>query len=422
MSDSAQLGLVALLVATNALFAGSEIALISLRPPQVERLKERGGAGRALAALATDPNRFLATIQIAITLSGFMASATAAVSLAEPVVPLLSAFGNAAEGAAVVLVTLVLTFFTLVFGELAPKRIAMQHAEGWALAVARPLDALATASRPVVWALSVSTNLVVRIAGSDPSRQRDDMTEAEIRDIIAAQPSLTSEEKQVITGALEVGERTLRQVLVPRTAIFAIDADTPVPEALTLVLASGHNRVPVYRQDPDRILGVVQLRSLVEAGTGVAGDVARPLPAFPESAEVLPTLRELQRERQQMGLVVDEHGGIAGIVTIEDLVEEIVGEIYDEHDRDVAGALHRPDGGIELPGTFPVHDLVDLGIEAPRGSYTTVAGLVMDRLGRVPDAGDQVELGEWTLEVAAVDRATVTRLTALPARTTAPSE
>ncbi len=222
MSDVWQIGLVLGLVAINAAFAGSELALVSLREAQLARLELASRGGRVLAKLARDPNRFLATIQIGITLAGFMASATAAVSLSERVVPLLEPLGDADEVMAIVLVTLVLTFFTLVFGELAPKRIAMQHTEGWALAVARPLDLLARIARPAVWLLSASTNIIVKLLGGDPSRQREDITEEELRDMIAAQESLTPDEQQVISGALEIGDRTLREVLVPRPRVFAL--------------------------------------------------------------------------------------------------------------------------------------------------------------------------------------------------------
>jgi len=415
MSDFWELGLVTLLVALNALFAGSEIALLTLRPAQIERLRLRGGAGRALGRLSDDPNRYLATIQIGITLAGFLASAAAAVSLAEPVVPILGFLGDAADVAAIMLITLVLTFFTLVFGELAPKRIAMQYPEGWAMLVARPLNVLATAARPAVWLLSTSTNLVVRLVGGDPSRQRDEVSEEELREMVVAQASLSDIEKQVISGALEVGERSLREVLVPRHALFSLRADLPIEEALPAVLESGHARVPVWTGTTDGIVGVVRLRELVGV-TGSLADVMTPIPMFPESAGVLTTLRDLQKERQQMAVVVDEHGGVEGIVTIEDLIEEIVGEIYDEYDKDVRAVIHHEDGTLELPGAFPVHDLVDLGIAAEEGSYATVAGLILDRLHRIPDVGDQVELGDWTLTVAEMSRSTITRVRAVPAR------
>lgn len=408
MSDLWQLALVLGLVVVNALFAGSEIALISLRQGQIDRFEKRDGAGRALARLSRDPNRYLATIQIAITLAGFLASATAAVSLAEPVAPLFSAFGNAAEVLAVVAVTLVLTFVTLVFGELAPKRIAMQHPEGWALLVARPLDLIATLARPAVWILSKATNIVVRLTGSDPNQQRQEVTDEAIRDMVASQASLTPAERQVISGALEVGDRTLRQVLVPRHAVFALPATMSTADALPEVIASGHSRIPIYRTNLDTIFSVVQLRQLFGQQATLA-QLGTAILTFPESASVLNALRTMQREHQQIALVVDEYGGLEGIVTTEDLVEEIVGEIYDEEDRDVIAATRLTDGW-ELAGSFPIHDLVDLGIEVPEGPYATVAGLVLERLGHIPSDDETADVDGWRFAVVGMDHSTITNV------------
>lgn len=414
MSDLWELGLVAVLIAVNAVFAGSEIALITLRPAQVQRLSHRGRSGRALARLAAEPNRYLATIQVGITLAGFLASAAAAVNLAEPLVPLFSFMGGAAGIVAIILVTLVLTFFTLVFGELAPKRIALQHPEGWAIAVATPLNLLATAARPAVWGLSASTNLVVRLAGGDPTRQRNDVTEEEIREMVATQVSMTEHEKQIITGALEVGDRTLREVLVPRHLVEKVASDVTAPQALQHLLDTGHSRAPVYRaSSPDDIIGLVVLRDLIGRTGAVTGEMS-PITAFPESAGVLITLRDLQRGRQQLAMVVDEHGGFEGIVTIEDLVEEIVGEIYDEYDKDVAAVIPREDGAVDLPGSFPFHDLVDLGIEAPEGPYHTVAGFMLEELGHIPDRGEHVHVPGWRLTATQVTPTSIVRVQAVP--------
>ena len=413
MSHLWELGLVAVLIAINALFSGSEIALITLRPAQVQRLSLRGRAGRALARLAADPNRFLATIQVGITLAGFLASAAAAVSLAQPLVPMLAFLGGAANVVAILIITLVLTYFTLVFGELAPKRIALQHPEGWAMAVATPLDLLATATRPAIWALSTSTNLVVRLFGGDPRRQGADVTEEEIREMIATQVSMTEHEKQVITGALEAGDRTLREVVVPRHLVVKLATDTPAAEALQALIDSGHSRAPVYQSSPDDIVGVVGLRDLV-GREGPIASLISPIPAFPESAGVLHTLRDLQRARQQMALVIDEHGGVEGIITVEDLIEEIVGEIYDEYDRDVIGVARREDGSLDLPGSFPVHDLIDLGIEVPDGPYTTLAGFLLEDLGHIPDPGEQVRIPGWRLTATQVTQTAIQRVHAAP--------
>ena len=206
-----QLALVAALVLLNAAFAGTELALISLREGQLQRLEQAGGTGRVLADLARDPNRFLATIQIGITLAGFLASAAAAVSLADPLTGPLGFLGRAARPVAVVAVTMVLTFFTLVLGELAPKRIAMQRAERWGLIAARPIAALARLARPVVWLLSASSDLVVRLAGTDPTERRGEVSEAELRELVVTQEAFTPEQRMIIAGTFEAGERGIEE-------------------------------------------------------------------------------------------------------------------------------------------------------------------------------------------------------------------
>jgi putative hemolysin len=407
-----QLGVVALLIVLNAVFAGSEMALVTLREGQLRRLERLGRNGRLVVALARDPNRFLATIQIGITLAGFLASATAAVSIAGLLVPALGFLGGAAQPVAVVLVTLILTFLTLVFGELAPKRVALQYAERWALLVARPLAALATASKPVVWLLSKASDVAVRIFGADPDKHRDEVTPAEIRDLVSAHQGFTAEQRLIIAGAVEITERVLREVLVPRRAVFTLDAGAPSAEARVCLAESGHSRAPVVRGgNLDDVLGVVALRDLVLA-EGAVDNAVRPAYLLPDSLRVAEALRRFKADREQFALVVDEHGAIDGIVTLEDLVEEVVGEIYDDTDRDVGGAQYEPDGSIVVPGTFPVHDLPDLGIDADGvrdGDYTTVAGLIIARLGRLPTRpGDVVSIDGWSAEVAAVERRAVT--------------
>lgn len=397
-----QLALVGLLVVLNAAFAGSEIALLSLREGQLARLSAGSARGRALARLARDPNRFLSTIQIGITLAGFLASATAAVSLAEPLVEPLSFLGDAARPVSIVAITIVLTFVTLVVGELAPKRLAMQRAEPWALAAARPLSLLARLAAPAIWLLSHATDLVVRLLGGDPDRDRQEVTEEDIREMVATQTGYTDEQRRIIEGALEVTDRTLRQVLVPRSRVIGLTADVPVEDALEQLAAAGHSRAPVYSavlDDADRTVSVLGL----VGRTGTVGDHARPALVLPETLNAVDALRELQSGHQQLALVVSEYGGVEGIITVEDLVEELVGEIYDEHDRDIRSVVWEEDGSLVLPGTFPLHDLVDLDLPTPAPvDVTTIGGLVVDRLGRIPVAGDRVEADGLDLEVLAV--------------------
>ncbi|GAA2212593.1 hemolysin family protein [Nonomuraea monospora] len=411
-----QLALVVILVVLNAVFAGSELALISLREGQLRRLEQQSAGGKVLARLARDPNQFLATIQLVITLSGFLASATAAVTLSEPLVPLLGFLGDAAGPVAIVLVTIVLTFLTLVFGELAPKRVAMQRAETWALLVARPLSFVATVSRPVVWALAKSTDLAVRLMGGNPDQHREEVSAEEIRDLVAAHRGFIAEQRLIISGAVEISERVLREVLVSRRDVFTLDAATPVEQARQALAASGHSRAPVIRDNAlDDTVGIANLRDLLtDASAVTAADVARPPLLLPDSLPVAAALRRFKSERQQFALVIDEHGVTDGIVTLEDLLEEVVGEIYDETDRDVIDLTRDADGSILVPGGFPVHDLPDLDVHLesrPDGDYTTVAGLVLALLGHVPTApGESVTAGEWRFGVVQVDRHAITQV------------
>lgn len=411
--------LIGVLVALNALFSGSEIALVSVRESQLRRLERRGAAGvHALARLERDPNRFLATIQIGITLAGFLASATAAVSLAEPLAPRLAFLGGAAETTAVVLVTAALTFMTLVFGELAPKRLAMQYAQRWALLAGRPLDVLATIFRPAVWVLGKATDATVRVLGGDPRASGGQVGFEELKDLVIEHRGLSREQRRMISGVMELHERMLREIVVPRTAVFTLRADAPAAAARTALAASGHSRAPVLASpSPEDVVGVVHLRDLLTQ-EGTVEDAARPAVMFPDTLPIAEALRRFKAEGQQFALVVDEGSAVSGIVTMEDLLEEIVGEFYDETDRDLVKAQRFSDGSLLLQGTFPLHDLPDLGVELidrPQGEYATIAGLTLAALGRIPDRpGDRVDLGEWTIEVTGVDHHAITAVRLRP--------
>jgi putative hemolysin len=412
--------LVLILVLVNAVFSGSEMALVQLRDSQVQKLERTSRRGRVLARLTRDPNRFLATIQIGITLAGFLASAAAAVSLSEPLVAPLSFLGAAAQPASVVVVTVALTFVTLVIGELAPKRIAMQRTEGWALVVARPIDVLSAVARPAVWLLGATTNIVVRLAGGDPHAQREEVTTEEIRDMVAAQQEFSAEQRTIISGAFEIADRILREILVPRRDVLTLPTGCSAHDALRQLIAGGHSRAPVVGPAGlDDVIGVVHLRDLVDA-TGPVDALAKQGLFLPETLRVSDAMLQLRSERQQLAMVVDERGAIDGIITMEDLVEEIVGEIYDETDRDVQSVVKEADGAQVMPGSFPIHDLPDIGFDPDgpdEGDYTTIAGMVLAALGHIPTApGEVVTLEQFTAEVVEVTGRAITRvrLRALP--------
>ncbi|MFT7646245.1 MAG: putative hemolysin [Candidatus Poriferisodalaceae bacterium] len=219
----------------------------------------------------------------------------------------------------------------------------------------------------------------------------------------------------MIDRAFEIAQRTLDEVLVPRGDVFVIDADAPCDHALRELNEKRHSRAPVAPgRNLDDVIGWVHLRQLLIAGDAPAATIATELPAFPGAASVLATLRQMQRLRIHLALVVNEHGGADGIVTMEDLIEELVGEIYDETDCDVVTATHKPDGSILLPGRFPVHDLPDIGVDLPAGDYTTIAGLVLERLGHIPAICDSLDIDEWHIEIRAVSHRTITQLAIRP--------
>ncbi len=406
------LAIVAGCLLVNALLAGSEIAFVSLRDTQLTRIEQKGDRGRVLATLARDPTRFLTTIQLGINLAGFLASASVAQELADRLDTHLGFLGAAAGPVAFGIVLLALTYLTMVLGELAPKRLAMQRAESWGLIAARPIAALDALARPVVWLVAKSVDVVVKVLGGNPSARSEDVTEEEVRDIIAT--SVESEDQRtILSGAFEAAERTLREIVVPRSQVLALPIDAPAAEARAELVGSGHTRAPVYAGDLDDVRGVVHLIDLLDAEGPVSAHV-RPATVLPEQVSVLDALRRLRTDRQQMAVVVNEHGATEGIVTVEDLLEEIVGELYDEFDPDL-GTVEREEGGaVVLPGDYPVHDLPDLGVSLPEGPYATVAGYALARLGHIPEGHEQVEADGWRLEVLDVERRAIKRVRLCP--------
>ncbi|UXA19008.1 hemolysin family protein [Mycobacterium sp. SMC-4] len=413
------LTLVGTLVVINGVLSGSEAAFITLGEAQLRDMERRGGrSDRIVVQLAREPNRFLATIQLGITLAGFLASAVAAVSLAAPLRARLEVLGAAADAVSIAAVTVVVTASTLVVGELAPKRLGMQYARRWTVMVAPVLRALAVLATPAVWLLGKATDVVVRALGGDPDIGKQEPTFGELKELITGHSQLSAEQRKIIAGALEIHDRRLREILVPRPAVFRLRADLPVPQALTQLAQSGHTRAPVVPTgELDDAIGVVHLRDLLGPAATVT-EVVRPALLLPDSLRVTGAMSRLMAEREQFALVIGERGGVEGIVALEDLLEEVVGEIYDELDKDVTAVRLLPDGSRILPGSFPIHDLVDLGVDIsglPVGDYTTVAGLILGSLGHVPTAaGDHVDIAGYRFDVTAVDRHAITEVRLTP--------
>jgi putative hemolysin len=414
----ANVGLVLLFVLIGGVFAATEIALVSLRESQLTQIAQRGRRGARVAALARNPNRFLSAVQIGVTAAGFFSAAFGATTLSDDLAPVLVRWGfgqTAAELTALIGITLAIVYLSLVLGELAPKRLALQRAVNVSMVVAPPLDRFATLMRPVIWLLSKSTDVVVRLLGGDPAASREQISEDELREMLSAHEGLGEEERKIVEDVFATGDRQVREVMRPRTEVDFLDAGMPVYQAVKTATTMPHSRYPVVRGSADDVVGFVHVRDLFSpeiANTSVrVGEIARDIVLLPDTKKVLPAMTEMRRVGGHIAVVVDEYGGTAGIVTLEDLVEELVGEIRDEYDTDEESPARSTEGEVEVDGLLNIEDFAEqTGVELPDGPYETVAGYVVAALGRLPDRGDVIEVDGHGLEVVALDGRRVARL------------
>ncbi|MGI8693314.1 MAG: hemolysin family protein [Geodermatophilaceae bacterium] len=411
--------LVFVFILIGGLFVTAEISLISLREGQVRSLTDRGRRGGRLARLMADPNRFLGAGQIGVTLAGFLSAAFGAATLSDPFAGWLADRGlrpGVATALALVLITVVITYVSLVLGELAPKRLALQRAEGIALVVAAPLDRIATVLRPVIWLLSKSTDVVIRLFRGDPRTRGEAITQEELRDLVAAHESLTSDERRLIDDVFAAGQRQISEVMIPRTEVDFLNGGLTVSRAGRQVADSPHSRYPVVGRNQDDIVGFVHIRDLLTpthpAGrAATVDDVAREVIQLPGSKKVLAALSEMRRSGHHLAIVVDEYGGTDGIVTLEDLIEEVIGEIRDEYDEQINEPLRSATGEIEVDGLLNLDDFAEAtGMELPEGPYETAAGFVLSRLGHLPSVGDSVRVDGRALDVLELDGRRIARL------------
>ena len=418
--------LIVVLVLLNGIFSATEIALVTLRRSRIQQLIDEGrrGADR-VQRLKSNPGRFLAVIQVGINFLGFLASAFAAVSLVDGAADIFRQFGplaNAASGIALVVVTIVLTMFTIVFGELVPKQIGLAHAERVAFATARLMEFLGTVFGPLVSALTLVTRFVSRLFRADvPADER--ISSEELRLIIeqgGEQGILEAEEEQMIHAVIELGDQRVHEVMVPRIAMVTLSADAVINDAIDSIVAEGHSRIPVYEGSIDEIIGIVYAKDLLPFLKGDAPDppqlrsLLRPPVFVPESMTVDDLLHELQRRKVHLAIVLDEYGGTAGLVTMVDLIEEIVGEIQDEYDVEEPMIERLSDDEARVDGRAAVDDLVELfETQVPiedEDEYDTVGGLIYHRIGGVPRPGDQVSLDGLTLTVEKTDGRRVSKV------------
>jgi len=414
MSAWINIGIVLLLILLEGLFVAAELSLVSLRESQVSALAEKGRRGRAVARLTANPNRFLSAVQLGVTLTALLSSAFGAITLSDQLGTRLRSAGltkGLADALGFLVVTVLITFVTLVIGELAPKRLALQRTEGIAQAFAPVLDRIARGARPVIWALSKCTDGVVRLLGGDPNLQREEITEDELRGLVAAHEGLSADERRIVDEVFAAAQRDVVEVMVPRTEVSFLDAGQTVAAAIKQVAPLPHSRFPVVRGSQDDIVGFVHIRDLASStrrGLKVS-DLVREVKVLPASK---PLLAALRREGAHLAVVVDEYGGTAGIVTLEDLIEEVVGDIRDEYDtaESASDARTLRGGDVEVDGRLNLEDFCDAtGVRLPEGPYETAAGWVVNRLGHLPRVGEAAELSS-TEEGGPVVRLTVSRV------------
>ncbi len=407
------------LTAFEAFFVAAEIALVSIRRSRVEQLVDEGRPGaRRLKRLLENPGRFLAVCQLGLTFIGFLASAFAAVSLAKGLAEALAGAGidrSTADGTSLFIVTVVLALFTIVFAELVPKTLALAYNERLALTLSGPLDLLGRLFGPLVAFLTEVTAWVARRFGAEVTSEAQISAE-ELRLIVergGEQGILEAEEEQMINAVIELGERRLHEVMVPRTAIVALPSSATFDEAIDILIAEGHSRVPVYEASVDEVVGILYAKDLLpflKSHADDRPDLAHLLrtPVFvPESMSIDDLLHEFQRRKVHIAIVLDEYGGTAGLVTIEDLLEEIVGEIQDEYDVEEPLVERLDDDRARVDGRASVDDLLDvwdLKIQLEdEDEYDTVGGLVYHRVGGIPSPGDEVTVDGLRLTVESTD-------------------
>ena len=361
-----------------------------------------------------DPNLFLSAVQIGVTVAGFFSSAYGASTIAPSITPWFEGLGlstSTAGTVALVVMTLVIAYLSLVFGELVPKRLAMQNALAMTRIVGPPLGVFGRIMRPAIWLLSVSTNIVVRLLGGDPHANREAVSAEEIKSMVRDSDALEDAESRVLADVLDASERTVVEVMRPRHQVTFLDGQLSIQDARAEISGTGHSRYPVTGEDLDDVIGFVHVRDLLyveQPDSTRLASIVRPIEHIPGTVEVLQALNRMRAQADQIAVVVDEYGGTDGIVTLEDLLEELVGEIYDEFDQDdLSAAEDQEDGWIDgdIDGGLILQEFeARTGIElADTGSYETVGGFVMAQLGRIAEVGDLVEIDGGRLEVIAVD-------------------
>jgi len=419
------------LIALNAFFAASEMALVSLNDTKIRILAENGNKkAKLIFQVLSEPSRFLATIQVGITLAGFLASAFASDSFSDEIVSLFIALGLNVDPAllksvSMVLITLVLSYFTLVFGELVPKRLAMKKAELVSQIAIRPIHSLSIVAYPFIKFLTLSTNFFLKLIGIDPNQPDEEATEEEIRMMVEVggeRGTIEESEKEMINNIFEFKNKTVAEIMTHRTNIAALPVDADLDTTMNLINEEKYSRIPVYEGNIDNIVGILQIKDLIEYlsvnGNNSTFDfdlrrLIRQPYIVPASKRTDELFRELQRNKIHMAIVIDEYGGTAGLVTIEDLVEEIVGNIFDEYDEEIKEIDKLDENTYIIDGSTSLETVNDyLNANLPVEEYETLSGFLIGQLGRIPRKDDKptVEFNGLLFKVEAVEDRKISKI------------
>ncbi len=440
MSLTVQLLFLLLLILINAFFASAEMAVVSVNKNRIKILAQDGNKkAKLLLKLYDEPNKFLSTIQVAITLAGFLASAVAATSMSDDIAGFLAKFGIPyTTQISVALVTLALSYVSLVFGELYPKRMALQYSEKIAMACVKPILFISKISKPFVWLLSASVALLLRITGVKDTNIEEQYSEEEIKSLleVGQETGLIKETgKEMITSIFEFDDKLAYEVMTPRTDVYMININDNLADYVDELLEERYARVPVYERDSDNIIGILYMKDfMIEArkhgfeNVDIKGLLRKPY-FVPESKNIDDLFRELQHSKVHIAILIDEYGGFSGIVTIEDLIEEVMGNIDDEYDDHEAKLEQLDENTYLLDGQYYIDDLNDeLLLNLESEEHETIGGLIIDLLGEIPDEDDKeeriVELDNCTFKIESVKdrRIDKVKLHIAPKSTEQPSE
>lgn len=423
-----ELLLLLVLILLNAFFAMSEIAIISLNDTKIKKMAEEGDKKAIkVLKLTENPSNFLSTIQLGVTLAGFLTSASAGVSFAEPLAnKFISWFGIPADfkslvsGVAMVVVTIIISYFSLVLGELAPKRIAMQKSEAISFKVVGILLFVRAVTKPFIKVLSVSTNIVVRILGFDPNASEEVVTEEEIRMLVDAGEEkgvIEESQKEMINNIFDFDDVPVSDVMTHRTEIEAVEITDKIEDVVKLSCENGYSRIPVYEDELDNIRGIIYVKDLLPyVGKAVPSGkklskIMREAEFVPESKRCGDLFTEMTEKRVQMMFVSDEYGAVTGLVTIEDLLESIVGNIQDEYDDEEEDIVQLDETTFNFDGTTDIEEVEEmLDIKLPEGEYDTLGGFIMSELGRIPEENDEIESQGYRLVVEELDERRIDRV------------